>query len=207
MARTAGAERRRARRHIRRLSVRYGESELTGSGFTNDLSETGAFVVAARLPPLGTRVRLQVHLNTSRSVYFEGVVERHKLVPKGLAQLEKGGFGVRFLKPDELVRELLPPSAHAPQFKLSLGSADELRQRFEAEMKHGGVFVLTGELLPRDAQVVLQLELRHLGSIIELPCTVIALVNGPTVPAASRGLGLAFQDARRALQILQPLLG
>src|SRR4051794_21018502 len=97
------AEKRRQRRYRRRLLIKFGEADLNQSGFTTDISNTGLFVQAPRLVALAARVPLQVFYQGEKFVFLEGEVRRHKLVPLSLRNVERGGFGLRFLLPSELV--------------------------------------------------------------------------------------------------------
>ena len=83
-------EKRRHRRLNRRLSVRYGEHELTHTAFTTDLSTGGCFITSARLPPLHTRLHVQLLLGEGKSLFFEAEVRRHKQVPTGLTAQRAG---------------------------------------------------------------------------------------------------------------------
>src|SRR6266852_5976837 len=103
-------ERRGQKRFRRRFMVRYGERELSHTGFTQDVSRGGAFIVSPYRPPLDAHLHVQVYLDNETSVYFEALVRRHKIIPPELRSLEKGGFGVRFLLPDELLADILVES-------------------------------------------------------------------------------------------------
>lgn len=102
-------QRRRPKRYPRRLTLRYGEKELERAGFTLDISATGAFVVAQQTPPpVNARIHLQLMTEKGGSIFFEGIVRRHKIPPVNLRSAEKMGFGVRFLTPAELLAEMVP---------------------------------------------------------------------------------------------------
>src|SRR5262249_17782196 len=104
-------ERRQHKRFKRRYMVRYGERELTHSGFNFDVSRGGCFIVSPYRPPLDANLHVQIFLEPETSVYFEAQVRRHKVVPPELRSVEKGGFGVRFLRPDEILANILVESA------------------------------------------------------------------------------------------------
>jgi hypothetical protein len=95
-------EKRRARRHARRLKVRYGEE---GKGFhhiglTSDVSATGMFVRANSSPKPGTRVHLEVTLPGEVQLFVEAVVARQVLVPPLRQPAKKGNpFALAFDDP------------------------------------------------------------------------------------------------------------
>src|SRR5260370_38261479 len=117
--------------------VRYGEKDLTLSGFTSDISSAGAFSVAPQRPALDAHVHLHLFTDKEKSVYLESTVRRHKIVPAQLRTLEKGGFGVRFRRPDEELPDILFESgarlqgAHVTQ--------DARKHAYDKEFRPGGV--------------------------------------------------------------------
>src|SRR5260370_15413752 len=96
-------ERRAQKRFKRRFMVRYGEKDLTHSGFTSDISSGGAFIVAPQRPALDAYVHLHLFTDKATSLYLESTVRRHKVVPPQLRTLERGRFCVRFRRPDEIL--------------------------------------------------------------------------------------------------------
>src|SRR5262245_58557846 len=135
------AEKRRHRRYRRRLMVKFGETDLHGSGFTTDISATGVFVQAPRLVALDSRVHLQIFFEGEKFMFFEGEVRRHKVVPLALRNVERGGFGARFLLPSELVNDAV--GGRESHLELHYATQEALQQAFLAEIKVGGVFVPT----------------------------------------------------------------
>jgi hypothetical protein len=104
-------EKRRGRRVGRRLIVRFGEREFENTGFSQDVSVSGMFIISTFLPNIGARVHIQVEVARGRYVHFEGVVTRQKRVPLALQRSGKGGFGVRLLSTTELVAEVVGQGA------------------------------------------------------------------------------------------------
>ena len=101
-------EKRRNRRYSKRFKVRFGLKDLTSTGFTNDVSATGMFVVTTNMLTIGQRVHVEVTLDDNNKLYFEGGVARLTLVAPELRQIMKGGFGLRFLSGAELMGEMVP---------------------------------------------------------------------------------------------------
>ncbi len=130
-------ERRAQKRFKRRFMVRYGEKDLTHSGFTSDISSGGAFIVAPQRPALDAYVHLHLFTDKETSVYLESTVRRHKIVPPQLRTLEKGGFGVRFRRPDEILADILFESG--ARLQVAYVTQDDLKQAYDKEFRHGGV--------------------------------------------------------------------
>ena len=101
-------EKRKNRRHAKRLRVRFGEADFTQQGFSSDVSATGMFVQTLSIPKLGTRLHIEVTFDGEQRLFFEGVVARQKIVAAELRHVLKGGFGVRFLAGVDLLPEMVP---------------------------------------------------------------------------------------------------
>jgi hypothetical protein len=197
------AEKRQHRRIKRRLVVKFGEKELTQSGFTGDVSPTGLFIIASPLPPLDTRLHLQLFVEPERYVFFEGEVRRHRVVPIELRSIERGGFGVRLLTPREVLNETLGQQLHVHRFELVYPTRALFQQAYERELRMGAVFVATSKQLPRDTPVVLNLVMEFARRVLELEALVVQAFppgSGPLV-----GLALAFKDRARADELLRAL--
>lgn len=201
------AEKRRSKRFARRLVVRFGESELSRTGFVSDISTSGVFVTCDVLPAIGARLHLQIELSPANSVFAEAVVRRHKLVPPKYRAIEKSGFGVRFLDPAEIVAEVVPQlrtetlAAADQRFSVSFANADALRTAFDRELRHGGIFLRTERILPRDSSATVMLELAFAGRRLEFPVRVVQIVEGSV-----RGLGFLFDDRAAVTTALAPYL-
>jgi PilZ domain len=109
MGRKSGIEKRRHRRHPRRIPCKLSVGEREFNAFVLDLSVGGLFVQTHAQPPIGER--LPLHL-TQASAPLELTVEvvRAKKVPPNLLALAKGGIGVRIVSApaeyDRLLAEL-----------------------------------------------------------------------------------------------------
>ncbi|HEX8820682.1 MAG TPA: PilZ domain-containing protein [Archangium sp.] len=201
------AEKRQHRRIKRRLMVRFGERDLTQSGFTGDVSVTGLFVIAASIPKLDTRLHVQLFVEAERYLLFEGEVRRHKLVPPELRTLERSGFGVRLLTPREVLNEALNQELQVQRFELVYPLQASFQQAYEREMRMGAVFISTSKQLPRDTEVVLSLVLEFAGRVVELETLVAQAFSPQTGHGTVVGLALMFKDRARADALLRPFLG
>lgn len=104
-------EKRRSKRHARRLRVRFGAMHEAGFphvGITSDVSATGLFVISTQRVKPGDRLHLELTLQDEKPLYAEVVVARKVDVPPELRQVVHAGFGARYLTGTELMGVLVP---------------------------------------------------------------------------------------------------
>jgi Tfp pilus assembly protein PilZ len=197
-------ERRGQKRFKRRFMVRYGERELSHTGFTQDVSRGGAFIVSPYRPPLDTHIHVQVYLEKESSVYFEASVRRHKIVPAQLRSVEKGGFGVRFLLPDEVLANVLVESGG--QLEIGYATAADLKKAFDQEFRHGGVFVSTNREVDRGGDAIFAMRLDFAGGrTFEFETTVVHVFQEGG-QSGRQGVGLVFKDRKEVEEAISPYL-
>ncbi len=85
---------------------RRGEAQAH-SAFTTNISKSGLFLGSGTAMNPGERIRLEV-VDRDGGFFAEGRVARVHRVALALRHVDQPGFGVRFLRPEELVEELLP---------------------------------------------------------------------------------------------------
>lgn len=198
-------EKRHRKRVPKRLNVRFGEgSTLNCSGFTRDVSPDGAFVAAGTLPPIGHRIHLQIQVSPVRTLYFEGVVRRHKQVPPTLRSVEPAGFGISFLSPRELFEEMVPASAVPAGncFEVHFSEVGQFRSAWANELARGGLFLRTDRPLPRDAEVRITLFLEFAAKDFEFVGKVVQAMTAPV-----HGLAVGFVDPTAVRAALGPIAG
>ena len=81
-----------------RIRVRYGVGKLERSGFTMNVSLTGAFIRTNNVYPPGTTIKAEFHFEDG-PVSVQARVVWAKKVPRELAHLLQCGMGVRFVSP------------------------------------------------------------------------------------------------------------
>ena len=205
-------EKRSTPRIRKRLLVHYGENGLDRSGFTTDVSAGGMFVVSSTLPALDTRLHLQLFFGEGDFTYFEGRVARHRLVPVELRSIEKAGFGVAFLTPEELLAEPLKaqraagPVEGVPRFRIDVATQPALRELWDRELKHGGIFITSERTPGRDELAEIELGLAFAPGAPALRFAARGL-QVLQVPGAAAGIGFEFLDRRTIAERLQPMLG
>lgn len=163
-------EKRKAKRHGRRLRVRFGgrgDEGFPHNGFTHDISASGMFVVTGHGVRPGERVHCEVSLPSGAPLFLEGLVARQVIVPPELRAVVRSGFGLRFLLGNEVLGELVPSQAAslAPQedpFCLAFHSAPEWRALFEQDLRRGGAYVWTDEPVENNSLVTVTFDLRFI---------------------------------------------
>lgn len=161
-------EKRRARRHARRLRVRFGvrgEAGFPWDGFTHDVSASGLFVVTGHQVAPGGRVHLEVLLPGAGALYAEGLVSRQALVPPELRAVVRGGLGVRLLGAHELLGELVPSQAppragRGERFCLAFTDREQLKTAYEQHFRRGAAYVVTEGAVPEQTLVTLTFDVR-----------------------------------------------
>lgn len=103
-------DRRRNRRWPRQLDVRFWKRGEEGQGtraVSTNVSRTGIFLRTQNVLPSGSRLRLEVSC-AGRSIVVEGLVMRALRTPIHLQAAMPSGMGVRFLRVEELLEDLMP---------------------------------------------------------------------------------------------------
>jgi len=94
-----GAEKRKEKRHKRRLQLRFGIEDVTSMGFTDDVTGEGMFIRSAVVHPVGTLITINLTTQDNEKVVLEGTVQwAAKLAPVMLRQGKKGGMGIKISK-------------------------------------------------------------------------------------------------------------
>ncbi len=203
-------EKRRSKRHARRLKVKFGEkgtSTFPHSGLTNDVSASGLFVVTSQKPKLGSRLHLEVTLPGELPLFLEGVVMRQVLVPPELRQVVKSGFGIRYLLSSELMAELVPamtsPVKEDP-FLLTFAEEDAWRDAVDKEFKRGGLFVWARKTVAQNMIVTVTFDLIFLRRQLAFEARVVHTNAGAD---GRTGVSLMFVDVPGAIASLTSTLG
>lgn len=98
-------EKRRDKRHLKQLTVRFGEKGREHVGLSHDLSTTGLLLKGNRIYPPKTSIFLELSLNSGEKVSAQGVVQWAKRVPPAMASLVQNGMGIKFIDvPSEYIK-------------------------------------------------------------------------------------------------------
>lgn len=71
------------------------EPDLVSTGMTHDLSQSGIFVQTSRLPAVGDRLSLTLHLTSKERVHVGGEVVRLVTQTEARESALRAGFGAR----------------------------------------------------------------------------------------------------------------
>jgi Tfp pilus assembly protein PilZ len=184
------AEKRRVKRFMKRLKVRFGESALSNSGLTADISATGMFVQTGQLPKVGSRLHLEVTVSDTQQLFFEGVVARQTVVPPELRSIVRAGFGVRFLSGAELLGEMVPQTKGPAQLTVTFATRELFETAWKNELQRGGVFLWSaGALASINAVLPVNFDLAFAGELLTLEAKVVHLLPDPS---GRQGLALVF---------------
>lgn len=197
-------EKRKNRRHSRRLRVRYGEAAFEQQGFSADVSATGMFIQSSAIPKVGSRLHIEVTFDGEQRLFFEGVVARQKIVSAELRHVLKGGFGVRFLGGVELLPELVPSLKLASRRGLTLRyeTRAALADAWKTDLARGGVFAWSEKIHPVNTVVLVDVDLPFVGQRLSFEARVMHVVDENT----RAGLTLMFVDVPSTLAALQLIL-
>jgi len=95
MSERKGAERRRHTRLRKRFAVHFGPGDLAHSGYTQDISESGIYLLANMIYPPNTVLVLQIEY-PERILTLRGIVRWSKDLPPAFRRNLRGGMGVEF---------------------------------------------------------------------------------------------------------------
>ena len=103
---------RRSARIKRRVTCEFEVDGRRYRGIVLDLSESGLFVQTEATPGPGARLRLRFHASGDGEAFeVDGSVARRQAAPPQLAQVGRGGLGLRVHAPPPAYFELLGKSA------------------------------------------------------------------------------------------------
>lgn len=196
-------EKRRHRRYSKRFKVRFGEKTFTNNGFSGDVSATGMFIVTTLGPKIGTRMHVEITMDQDRVMYMESVVARLAIVAPELRQMMKGGFGVRFLTPSEIVAEMVPHLKDPGRLMVSFPTAKVFSEAWERELKRGGLFLWSERQQSLNTIVSVEIDLPFASRTLAFEARVVHV----NTDAGKFGLGLMFLDPAASSAAFSSILG
>lgn len=227
---------RTTQRFKRRLQLRFWslEDNTPRTGFTQDISLTGMFICTSS--PFGSRTRIAIEMPVGRGkVQLLGEVRHARRVDPVLRKVNTSGMGIRLLKIEEVMSEVLhlrkaltgvaeegenaveiaePRAQEAIRvrtvFPVSYASAHELARSFQRDLRHGGLFVATPNPAERNQKV--RLEFRFdwdPGHRISVEARVVkrfVAAEGSASGERVSGMGVAFSDPAEAIARFSEIL-
>jgi len=215
-------DKRKDPRYKKRIALRFwgAEDKIPRKGFTQNISVRGMFVSTNAPFRPGNRVYLEVPAGQEKLI-LQAEVRYSARVDPALQRVKPSGMGVRLLRVDEIMSELLklkaagvevetesvvpeaaaveaPPPSTKPVFPISYETPHELASSFERDIKYGGLFVASEEPADQDDTVVI--EFRFVWDselVVQIEAQVVkrfASAEGSMAGDAVTGMGVAFSD-------------
>ncbi len=221
--------RRRSERVSRRVEVQFWQpGQKIHRGYSTNISSSGMHISTANPLPPRARLRIEV-IHGERGFLIEGVVAHRRAVHPELMKVTPPGMGVRFLSPDELIREIFRPEGQVAAvgagdggqeaedeprhqeemrtFAVRFASAKDFLGVYERDIVNGGLFVATSR--PGRVREVVRIEIHPPGpapSPIPLPARVVQRFEPePGSSAILVGMGVELLDLPSALARLRPI--
>ena len=217
-------QKRIAQRFKRRLRLRFWslEDKTLRSGFTQDVSVTGMFICTNSPLSSGTRIAIEVPLG-SEKIQLQGEVRRALRVDPVLRMVKTAGMGVRLLKVEEVMVEVLrlkkaveeeveegeiafetaaekaeESTGELTVFPVYYDSPYDLAISFSRDIKHGGLFVATSEPAEREDKVILEFlfdwDPEHRVSVQVQVVKKFVAAEGSATGEQVTGMGVAFSE-------------
>lgn len=221
-------ERRQHPRSSKRVRVNFWRRQAPERiihGYTSDLSTSGAFITTEQ--PVGRNGRIQVQFQVpaekgAENTLLEAIVARSAQVPRDLQRVKPGGMGIRFLRVEQLVSELLKAAAHnlpgdaassptaatevsaqvAPavaSFAVDLSDRERFLRLWQQDIRLGGMFVETPS--PAAQASIIELVIEAPGAEPFTSRATVTQVFEPSQGSASLlcGMGVTLVDADQLL--------
>jgi hypothetical protein len=116
-------EKRRSKRYLKAISVRFGTHECQHIGLTYDLSQSGLLLKSSRIFPPLTKLILELSPSSQGKIYCEGYVQWAKQGPTALVHaIKKLGMGVFLINTPAEYNQIIDQLGHHTEQRLS-GSA------------------------------------------------------------------------------------
>lgn len=214
----------------KRVEVQFWQAgQKIHRGYSTNISSGGMHIATANPLPPRARLRIEV-VHGERGFLIEGVVAHRRAVHPELMKVTPPGMGVRFLSPEELIREIFPveeggtagaavsggtPEAfEAPRqedvrtFTVRFASAKDFLGIYERDIVNGGIFVATSR--PGRIRELVRIEIHPPGpsaSPIQLPARVVQRFEPePGSGAILVGMAVELLDLPAALGRLRPIV-
>jgi PilZ domain len=221
--------RRNETRVPKRVEVQFWQvGQKIHRGYSTNISAGGMHISTANPLPPRARLRIEV-VHGERGFMIEGVVAHRRAAHPEIMKVTPPGMGVRFLSPEELIREIFPAAgggvaaaaagggtteaAEERQeedvriFTVRFANAKDFLGIYERDIVNGGLFIATSR--PARLRELVRIELYPPGpsaSPIQLPARVLqrfeAEPRASTIPA---GMAVEILDLPAALDRLRPI--
>ena len=224
-------DKRKVPRYRRRIALHFWSQEEKSprKGFSQNVSVVGMFVSTNAPFKPGSRVFLEIPSRKDKLV-FQAEVRFSARVDQALQRVKPSGMGVRLLRVDEVMGELLklkaagvevvlekpepeamdvvtaeePSDATDEVFPITFDTPHDLAKSFERDIKYGGLFIASPEPAEQDEQIVLEFRFGWDNTqAIQVQAQVVkkfASAEGSAAGEAVSGMGVAFSDPADVMQ-------
>jgi Tfp pilus assembly protein PilZ len=225
--------RRRNERIPKRVEVQFWQvGQRAQRGYSTNISATGMHIATPNPLPPYSRLRIEV-MHEQRGFLIEAEVAHRRAAHPELVKVLPPGMGVRFLLPEELIRELFParaeraaggfrseagsrpagagepeaPASGPRVFSVRFASARDFLGVYARDIVNGGLFVVTSR--PAKLSEIVTIEI-HLPGPSAPPVQVAARVvqrfePAPGASAVAAGMGVELLDPAAARERLKPI--
>ncbi len=217
-------DKRRDPRYKRRIQLRFWslDDRNPRKGFTQNISVSGMFVSTNAPFRPGTRVFLEVPSGQDKLV-LQAEVRYSARVDPALQKVKPSGMGVRLIKVEEIMSELLKIQAPGAKeielveedakadegvdeesglegtvFEVTFETPHDMANSYERDIKYGGLFVPAVEPAERDEKVVIEFRFScDTDQLVQVQAQVVsasAPVEGSSGGQGVSGMGVAFSE-------------
>ena len=217
-------DKRKDPRYKRRIALQFWSSQdsTPRKGFTQNISVRGMFVATNAPFKPGTRVFLEIPSGQS-SLILQAEVRYSARVDLALQRVKPSGMGVRLIRTEELMAELLKlkaggapveseaepaaaeVSASEPDspstekvYPVTFASPHDFLRSFERDIKFGGLFLPAEEPADQDEAVTLEFRFDwNSDLVVRVEALVVKrflAAEGSTSGESVSGVGVAFAD-------------
>jgi len=213
---------RKVPRYKRRIQLRFwsADDKSPRKGFTQNISVMGMFVSTNAPFKPGVRVFLEIPSGQGKLV-FQAEVRYSARVDPLLYRVKLSGMGVRLLRVDEVMSELLkleaagvkvteepdspaaevadePSGLEGTVFPMTYDRPHDLVSSYERDIKYGGLFIASSEPGEQDEKVVIEFRFGwDQAQVVQIQAQVVkrfASAEGSVAGESVSGMGVAFSD-------------
>lgn len=214
-------DKRKTPRYKRRIQLRFWsvDDRNPRKGFTHNVSVAGMFIATTSPFKPGTRIFVEIPTTVEKLV-LQAEVRTAARVDPMLQKVKPSGMGIQLLTVEELMAELLKlkkspideeiapeeeeveaeesQELQGPVLGVDFATPHDLANSYERDIKYGGLFIPTAELVEEEDPVVVEFRFDwDESSAIRVQASVIkkfAAAEGSASGEAVSGVGVAFSD-------------
>ena len=215
-------DKRKVPRYKKRIPIQFWsvDDKNPRKGFTQNISVIGMFV--ATNAPFRPRNRVFLEIPSGQEkLVLQAEVRYSARVDLALRSVIPSGMGVRLLRVDEVMSELLklkeagvevierspmteavaaaePPKLKGPVFPITYDTPHDLATSYERDVKFGGLFIAAAVPADQDEEVIIEFRFAwDPAQIVQVQALVVkrfAAAEGSVLGESVSGMGLAFAN-------------